>query len=160
MKSAISKLFILILNSLIYIAKLIYEFDLICNFLNKLHEILIWAKEQKEESIPNLSTFTEHFNNMSYWARSQILKCQDQKEREKFMQKFLKIMKYLRKLNNFNSYLAILSALDSAPISRLEWPKVITDSIKEYGSLIDSSSSFRTYRNVLASSKPPCIPYM
>ncbi|KPM07181.1 guanine nucleotide-releasing factor 2-like protein [Sarcoptes scabiei] len=97
---------------------------------------------------------------MSYWARSQILKCQDQKEREKFMQKFLKIMKYLRKLNNFNSYLAILSALDSAPISRLEWPKVITDSIKEYGSLIDSSSSFRTYRNVLASSKPPCIPYI
>lgn len=104
--------------------------------------------------------FTEHFNNMSYWARSQILKCQDQKEREKFMLKFLKIMKCLRKLNNFNSYLAILSALDCAPISRLDWPKNITDTIKEYGLLIDSSSSFRAYRNILANSKPPCIPYM
>ena len=31
-------------------------------------------------------------------------------------------MKWLRKMNNFNSYLAILSALDSAPIRRLgEW---------------------------------------
>lgn len=30
---------------------------------------------------------------------------------------------HLRKLNNFNSYLAILSALDSAPIRRLEWQK-------------------------------------
>ncbi|KAH9415764.1 Rap guanine nucleotide exchange factor 1 [Dermatophagoides pteronyssinus] len=123
-------------------------------------EILIWAKEQKEECIPNLSTFTEHFNNMSYWTRSQILKCQEQKEREKYMLKFIKIMKYLRKLNNFNSYLAILSALDCAPISRLDWPKNVTDMIREYGSLIDSSSSFRTYRNILANSKPPCIPYI
>lgn len=30
---------------------------------------------------------------------------------------------HLRKLSNFNSYLAILSALDSAPIRRLEWQK-------------------------------------
>ena len=37
--------------------------------------------------------------------------------------KFIKVMKYLRKLNNFNSYLAILSALDSAPVRRLEWQK-------------------------------------
>ena len=32
-------------------------------------------------------------------------------------------LQYLRKLNNFNSYLAVLSALDSAPIRRLEWHK-------------------------------------
>lgn len=32
-------------------------------------------------------------------------------------------LQHLRKLNNFNSYLAILSALDSAPIRRLEWQK-------------------------------------
>lgn len=33
------------------------------------------------------------------------------------------LSQHLRKLNNFNSYLAILSALDSAPIRRLEWQK-------------------------------------
>lgn len=33
------------------------------------------------------------------------------------------LLQHLRKLNNFNSYLAILSALDSAPIRRLEWQK-------------------------------------
>lgn len=32
-------------------------------------------------------------------------------------------LQHLRKLSNFNSYLAILSALDSAPIRRLEWQK-------------------------------------
>ena len=40
-------------------------------------------------------------------------------ERERYVMKFIKIMKWLRKMNNFNSYLAILSALDSAPIRRL-----------------------------------------
>lgn len=35
----------------------------------------------------------------------------------------MSLLQHLRKLNNFNSYLAILSALDSAPIRRLEWQK-------------------------------------
>lgn len=123
-------------------------------------EVLIWAKEQKEELIPNLNQFTEHFNKMSYWARSRILEQDDAKERERLVLKFIKIMKHLRKINNFNSYLAILSALDSAPIRRLEWQKNITETLKEYCALIDSSSSFRTYRQALADTEPPCIPYM
>lgn len=32
--------------------------------------------------------------------------------------------------------------------------------LKEYCRLIDSSSSFRAYRQVLAKAEPPCIPYM
>ncbi|XP_029407210.2 guanine nucleotide-releasing factor 2 isoform X3 [Bactrocera dorsalis] len=123
-------------------------------------EVLLFAKEQSEERSPNLNKFTEHFNNMSFWARSKILTLGDAKEREKHVIKFIKIMKYLRKMNNYNSYLALLSALDSAPIRRLEWPKTITQDIKEYCLLIDSSSSFRAYRTTLAATSPPCIPYI
>jgi hypothetical protein len=36
-------------------------------------EVLVWAQEQNEERSPNLTRFTEHFNKMSYWARSRIL---------------------------------------------------------------------------------------
>ena len=36
-------------------------------------EVLLFAKEQSEERSPNLNKFTEHFNNMSFWARSKIL---------------------------------------------------------------------------------------
>lgn len=93
-------------------------------------------------------------------ARTQILKQQDARDREKHVMKFIKIMKHLRKINNFNSYLALLSALDSAPIRRLEWQKNITEGLKEYCALIDSSSSFRAYRQALSETNPPCIPYM
>ncbi|XP_049301021.1 guanine nucleotide-releasing factor 2 isoform X5 [Anopheles funestus] len=123
-------------------------------------EVLIWAQEQCEERSPNLTRFTEHFNKMSYWARTQILSQNDAKDREKHVIKFIKIMKHLRKINNYNSYLALLSALDSAPIRRLEWHKTITEGLKEYCALIDSSSSFRAYRQALAETIPPCIPYI
>lgn len=82
-------------------------------------------------------------------VRSIIMLQEKAQDRERLLLKFIKIMKvtwgplprgdpqpvpalphgclpslqHLRKLNNFNSYLAILSALDSAPIRRLEWQK-------------------------------------
>ncbi|XP_057212885.1 rap guanine nucleotide exchange factor 1 isoform X4 [Triplophysa rosa] len=123
-------------------------------------EVLLWAKEQNEEKSPNLTQFTEHFNNMSYWVRSLIILQEKAQDREKLLLKFIKIMKHLRKLNNFNSYLAILSALDSAPIRRLEWQKQTSEGLEEYCTLIDSSSSFRAYRAALADVEPPCIPYL
>ncbi|XP_050506905.1 guanine nucleotide-releasing factor 2 isoform X2 [Diabrotica virgifera virgifera] len=123
-------------------------------------EVLIWAQEQNEERSPNLTRFTEHFNKMSYWARTKILTAEGKDTREKYFSKFIKIMKHLRKINNFNSYLALLSALDSAPVRRLEWQKQVQEGLKEYCALIDSSSSFRAYRMALAETQPPCIPYI
>ncbi|XP_070501755.1 guanine nucleotide-releasing factor 2 isoform X2 [Chironomus tepperi] len=123
-------------------------------------EVLLWSQQQCEEKSPNLTLFTAHFNKLSFWARTQILKQQDAKDREKYVMKFIKIMKHLRKINNYNSYLAILSALDSAPIRRLEWQKNITEGLKEYCALIDSSSSFRAYRQALSETTSPCIPYI
>ncbi|XP_023170094.2 guanine nucleotide-releasing factor 2 isoform X3 [Drosophila hydei] len=123
-------------------------------------EVLLFAKDQCEEKSPNLNKFTEHFNKMSYWARSKILRLQDAKEREKHVNKFIKIMKHLRKMNNYNSYLALLSALDSGPIRRLEWQKGIAEEVRCFCALIDSSSSFRAYRQALAETNPPCIPYI
>uniref|UniRef100_A0AAY4AE88 CRK SH3-binding GNRP n=1 Tax=Denticeps clupeoides TaxID=299321 RepID=A0AAY4AE88_9TELE len=125
-------------------------------------EVLLWAKEQNEEKSPNLTEFTEHFNNMSYWVRSIIIQQEKSQDREKLLLKFIKILKHLRKLNNFNSYLAVLSALDSAPIRRLEWQKQTSEGLEEYCTLIDSSSSFRAYRAALSEVEPsvPCIPYL
>ncbi|CAH0699128.1 unnamed protein product [Spodoptera exigua] len=123
-------------------------------------EVLLWPRDQSEESSPNLTRFTEHFNKMSYWARSRILEQEEAREREKYASKFLKVMKALRKMNNFNSYLALVSALDSPPVRRLGWPSSIVNTLHECCLIIDSSSSFRTYRQALADTQPPCIPYI
>ncbi|CAF2514013.1 unnamed protein product [Rotaria sp. Silwood2] len=127
----------------------------------QLSEILYMSIEQGEEYSPNLAAFTEHFNNISYWVRSRILEQNSQRQREIYFEKFLKILKHLRRLNNFNSYLAILSALDCGPLKRLNWSKSIIDSISEHTGLIDSTGSFKNYREALnASVGQPCIPYI
>ncbi|CAF0903134.1 unnamed protein product [Rotaria sordida] len=127
----------------------------------QLSEILYMSIEKGEEYSPNLAAFTEHFNNISYWVRSRILERNSQRQRENYFEKFLKILKHLRRLNNFNSYLAILSALDCGPLKRLTWSKNITDAISEHTGLIDSTGSFKNYREALnASVGQPCIPYI
>jgi len=113
----------------------------------ELSEVLLWSTKQNEEFSPNLILFTEHFNNISYWARSRILENESVREREKYMVKFLKIMKHLRKMNNFNSYLSILSAVDSGPIQRLDWPKNIIDVSTQIFSL--KEIVVKDYRNKL-----------
>ena len=59
----------------------------------ELPEVLLWAEKQSEELSPNLTKFTEHFNNMSYWVRTIILTQPDAKIREKLMIRFIKVMK-------------------------------------------------------------------
>lgn len=131
------------------------------NFHNiEIPEILAWGKEQKEELSPNLCIFTDHFNKVSYWCRTHVLSFEKQKDREQAYLKFLKIMKHLRRFNDFNSFFGILSALDCSAVRRLNWPKNLPENLAEYATLIDSSSSFRSYRDALAQAQPPCIPYL
>ncbi|KRX21966.1 Guanine nucleotide-releasing factor 2 [Trichinella nelsoni] len=125
-----------------------------------LSEILQWSIDQAEEKCPRLTEFTSHFNKMSYWVRSRILLLADQRQREHCFVKFLKIMRHLRRLGNLNSCLALLSALDSGALRRLDWPRSAVDQLNQYSSLIDSSQSFKVYRTALAETKPPCLPYL
>ncbi|CAD5113919.1 DgyrCDS3078 [Dimorphilus gyrociliatus] len=92
----------------------------------ELAEVLLWSrhnKEDQEENFVTLMKCVHTFNNISYWCRSRIVDVHDTKEREKCYYKFIKVLKHLRRLNNFNGCMAIYSALNANVISRLEWPK-------------------------------------
>ncbi|XP_065829203.1 rap guanine nucleotide exchange factor 1-like isoform X2 [Oscarella lobularis] len=123
-------------------------------------EMLAWAEEQNEEKNPTLTAFTEHFNNVSSWCRTKLIESSDAKDRDKVAHKLIKVMKHLREMNNFNSYLAILSAFDAAAISRLEWSDEVDKGLTEPRALIDNKASFKAYRTALREAKMPCIPYI
>eukprot|EP00731_Ephydatia_muelleri_P024317 Em0016g588a len=125
-------------------------------------EMLYWAKEQNEEKSPHLTEFTMHFNKVSQWTKTRLLdKTIDSRVRVKLMMQFIAIMRSLREAyNNFNSYLAILSAIESSAISRLEWPEKVIKGLEEPRTLIDNRGSFKNYREAFAQAKPPCIPYI
>jgi hypothetical protein len=127
----------------------------------EISEMLLWAKEQNEERSPTLTKFTEHFNNVSQWTKTVILdKVLDRKGRDKVLLHFIAVMKCLREYNNFNSLLCILSAIESASVSRLDYSDKVTKALEEHKALIDSKASFKNYRDAFAAARPPCIPYI
>lgn len=123
-------------------------------------ELLWWSESQNEIRCPNLVRFTEHFNSVSFWVRTQVLSQPTQKERERYYLKFVKVMKGLKKLSNFNSFLAILSALMSSPLARLDWSKQVQESLKEHSPIMDATQSYKNYRALLIAAVPPCVPYI
>ena len=117
-----------------------------------LAELLKWAEKQEQKACPNLVregefisvgdlittqvNFTEHFNKLSYWVRTMVLRPKDHKDRERYYTKCIKVMKHLRTMGNYNSYLSVLSALDSGPVRRLSWSRELLDTMSEHTSAL------------------------
>ena len=123
-------------------------------------ELLNWLRQPNYESSPNLKIFIDKFNHISFWFQSKILKQESDKNREHFGKKMLKVLKHLLKINNFSSYICLLSALDSTCVTRLNWKPGFKAELESYTKLMDMSESFRYYREELENAKYPCIPYM
>uniref|UniRef100_A0A183G942 Ras-GEF domain-containing protein n=1 Tax=Heligmosomoides polygyrus TaxID=6339 RepID=A0A183G942_HELPZ len=77
-----------------------------------------------------------------------------------FSHRCIVLFQQLRRLGNFNSYLALLSALVSSPLSRLDWNKTVTDALREHIDVMDTTHSYKNYRILLQQSPPPTVPYM
>ncbi|KAI6647617.1 Rap guanine nucleotide exchange factor 1-like isoform X7 [Oopsacas minuta] len=121
-------------------------------------ELLAWAKDQTEGY--NLSKFTAHFNNVSYWCQTRILTQENENLRKDVLRKIMKVMKYLRRMNNFNSYNAVFSSLESSSISRLELLDHFMKEMEEPRALMNPTKSFKSFRKTYAETNPPCISHL
>jgi len=124
-----------------------------------------WNKPKLKPRAPHVTKMIDRFNEVSVWVATAILKATKVKSRAKIMAKFIKIAEHLRTLNNFNSLMAIIAGLSFSSIFRLrytrdELPAQSHKVLKELEHIMSSESSFKMYRQVLAASTPPCIPYL
>jgi len=85
-------------------------------------------------------------------------------DRAKVMRKLIRIMEHLRKLNNFNSIMAIMAGMNCSAVHRLKFTKEeIGHAMDRFQSLeeeLSSNNAYKNYRAILASVDPPCIPYL
>eukprot|EP00494_Astrolonche_serrata_P031824 UN32093 len=74
------------------------------------------------------------FNHVCKWIQIEILLCKTLRERAKFMRKALQIAKHCQDNQNYNSLCAIYSALNAAPIYRLNhaWDRIAKSKEKKY----------------------------
>ncbi|KAG8191172.1 hypothetical protein JTE90_011856 [Oedothorax gibbosus] len=117
-----------------------------------------------KENTPNVDAFKDQHNFVTYWAVSEILTFQKVENRAKLIVFFIKLALELRKINNFNSLVAILVALRTLAIHRLKhtWelvPKTLTTKFEKMCHLIEGDFNMTELRR-LQDMKIPCLPYI
>ncbi|KAI9324097.1 ras guanine nucleotide exchange factor domain-containing protein [Zopfochytrium polystomum] len=123
-----------------------------------------WSEKESDVAL-NVKAMIAMSNQVSGWVAQGILSEKDQPKRKKLMVHFISIAEKCRALNNFNTLMAILAGLSTAPIHRLRrtWELVPQRSMQALELLretMDSTKNFSRYRETLHSVNPPCVPFL
>lgn len=124
-----------------------------------------WCKSNKLEVAPNVVAMTRHFNHVSFWTVQEILNEPNVRPRAEVVSHFIRIAKKLHELNNLHTLMAVVSALRSAPIYRLQktWATVTKKDVQLLERLADLFSDHNNsekLRQHMDSLKLPCVPYL
>uniref|UniRef100_A0A8C2ANY3 Ral GEF with PH domain and SH3 binding motif 2 n=1 Tax=Cyprinus carpio TaxID=7962 RepID=A0A8C2ANY3_CYPCA len=125
-----------------------------------------WNKKEKHSSAPNAVAFTRRFNQVSFWVVREILHAQTLKIRAEVLSLYIRTAKKLCDMNNLHAVMAVVSALQSAPIFRLTktWALLsrkdkATFERLEY--LMSKEDNYKRLRDYISSqSMTSCIPYL
>ncbi|KAM9371068.1 ras-specific guanine nucleotide-releasing factor RalGPS1 isoform 2-T2 [Phaethornis superciliosus] len=125
-----------------------------------------WNKKEKHILAPNIVAVTSRFNQVSFWVVREILTAQTLKIRAEILSHFVKIAKKLLELNNLHSLMAVVSALQSAPIFRLTKTWALLNrkdksTFEKLDYLLSKEDNYKRTREYIRSLKMvPTIPYL
>ncbi|CAF1078499.1 unnamed protein product [Adineta steineri] len=124
-----------------------------------------WSSKSKLEKAFHIVQFTRRFNQVNFWTQGELLRADIVKNRIEILSHFIRIAKKLFELNNINACMAVVMALQSAPIYRLQktWmglSKRDRSTFTGLKDLVSSNENWKRLRNHLTQSKLPCIPYL
>ncbi|KAK5102996.1 cell division cycle- protein [Lithohypha guttulata] len=128
----------------------------------------IWEKKDNDEAgdrAPNVRALILHSNQVTNCVAEMILAHSEVKKRVNVIKHYIQIADRCRALNNFSSLTAIISALGTAPVLRLNrtWaamPAKTKDLLESMRTLIASTKNFSRYREALNTAQAPCIPFL
>ncbi|KAG8552699.1 hypothetical protein GDO81_003008 [Engystomops pustulosus] len=103
--------------------------------------------------IPRLERSVNLCNSISQWVQLMILNRPTPQQRAEVFTKFIQVTQKLRKLQNFNTLMAVIGGLCHSAISRLKETHSylshdVLKALSEMTELLSSSSNYSTYRRV------------
>eukprot|EP01094_Clydonella_sp_ATCC50884_P029934 TRINITY_DN9566_c0_g1_i2.p1 TRINITY_DN9566_c0_g1~~TRINITY_DN9566_c0_g1_i2.p1 ORF type:complete len:1109 (+),score=481.89 TRINITY_DN9566_c0_g1_i2:90-3329(+) len=116
------------------------------------------------KSHPSIKSQITWFNRIGRWVGYEIVSPTKMKTRAAVIKLFISTMIRCRELRNYNTLLQISAGLHLACVTRMHrtWemvPRRLKDSLTELKELMDGHGNYRTYRDELAASRPPLLPY-
>ncbi|CAK8694920.1 unnamed protein product [Clavelina lepadiformis] len=142
-----------------------YDWEL----LNNVHVMefiyKVFGAHKFQKVTPNLDLLSRHFNQLAYWAPTEICSCQNLNKRVQLLRKFIKIAQHLKMYQNLNAFMAVMIGIGNQAVSRLynTWDKLpakYKKQVQEFESILNPSRNHRSYRLIMSSTKPPNIPYL
>ncbi|KAJ6240578.1 guanine nucleotide exchange factor [Anaeramoeba flamelloides] len=127
-----------------------------------------WNKRKLWEKAPMARYMIERFNQFSFWCCTMVLGAQKLEQRVSAIEYFVSLGEHLRRLNNFNCLMGVVSALRSNPLQRLKYtfediPITCEESLKDLDEFLNSENSFKNYRVALYEAYmegKPVIPFL
>ncbi|ELR24733.1 aimless RasGEF, putative [Acanthamoeba castellanii str. Neff] len=128
--------------------------------------IKLWSRSGSlKDKAPNVLAMINAFNEFCTWVATSIVTQERIKDRVKTMEYFVRTAKHLYRLKNFNTLVALLAGLRSESVYRLTFTRAEISRksekmLENLNRLMRADSSYKTYREALGQSAPPCIPYL
>lgn len=125
------------------------------------------STKQKEKcrSLENVHRMIEHFNHVANWVVNFVLLRDKPKHRALMLEKFYRIARECRKLNNYNSLAAVVSGINNSSVYRLQATKelISADTAKDFKRLevlMSQAKSYGPYRLAWDNTSGERIPYL
>ncbi|KAL5118206.1 hypothetical protein ACEQ8H_003878 [Pleosporales sp. CAS-2024a] len=129
------------------------------------HVSLKEEEKSKCKNLENVTRMTEHFNHLACVVTNYILLRDKPKHRALMLEKWMKIARQLRKLNNYNALGAIIAGIKGVAVHRLVAtrdlvPQTTTHDFMKLDILMGSQKSHFAYRLAWENSSGERIPYI
>lgn len=116
-------------------------------------------------SLENVHRMIEHFNYLADWVINFILLRDKPKHRAIMLEKFYRVARELRKLNNYNSLAAVVSGINNSSVYRLQAtkdlvPEAAAKDFKRLEVLMSPQKSHAAYRLAWENTSGERIPYL
>ena len=125
-----------------------------------------WAKAPSNLHLsPNVLRLTNSFNDLTFWVATSIMRGESNEERVATVKYWLEVSNCLLQLNNFNSSMCIVAALNMGSVQKLQanWEEMGKESrysllMMRLQDTFSTQKNYASYRKLLHDSIPPYLP--
>ncbi|KAK0257088.1 hypothetical protein LTS09_007993 [Friedmanniomyces endolithicus] len=124
-----------------------------------------FTEKARYKNLVNVNRVVEHFNHIAAWVSNFVLFRDKPKHRALMLEKFMKVARKLRELNNYNGLGAIIAGIKSSAVGRLTatrdlLPQDVGKDWLKLEILMSSSRSHAAYRLAWENTNGERIPYL